>query len=326
MIRAGEQQALLNRQKAQESLEETRETVALKVYEAFCGVLLRGENLKTAEDALGYYDKATKDLRKRLELGLSTRLDLSRMEQQRENARVDAITAANNLSAARIVLFTLLRLPPEAPTVVSGDLTVTAVSVDAPSLAGQALNRRPDLLALRTAAAIQKQAVDIAKAGMRPTVTLTGSYQFAYDSNPSSNTKDDDWIATLNVNVPLFDGGKTRGKVAQESAVLRQAEQSVSQKEDAVRAEVVDAGLTLNSAAEAVASAKKNLDLARESLRLAEVGYREGVDTQLDVLAARTSVTEARQKLSGAQRDHRVALARLWRSQGILVDQALKAR
>ena len=89
---------------------------------------------------------------------------------------------------------------------------------------------------------------------------------------------------------------------------------------------MVDAGLTLNSAAEAVASAKKNLDLARESLRLAEVGYREGVDTQLDVLAARTSVTEARQKLSGAQRDHRVALARLWRSQGILVDQALKAR
>ena len=69
-----------------------------------------------------------------------------------------------------------------------------------------------------------------------------------------------------------------------------------------------------------------HLDLARESLRLAEVGYREGVDTQLDVLAARTSVTEARQKLSGAQRDHRVALARLWRSQGILVDQALKAR
>ena len=56
------------------------------------------------------------------------------------------------------------------------------------------------------------------------------------------------------------------------------------------------------------------------------MGYREGVDTQLDVLAARTSVTEARQKLSGAQRDHRVALARLWRSQGILVDQALKAR
>ena len=326
VIRAGEQQALLNRQKAQESLEETRETVALKVYEAFCGVLLRGENLKTAEDALGYYDKATKDLRKRLELGLSTRLDLSRMEQQRENARVDAITAANNLSAARIVLFTLLRLPPEAPTVVSGDLTVTAVSVDAPSLAAQALNRRPDLLALRTAAAIQKQAVDIAKAGMRPTVTLTGSYQFVYDSNPSSNTKDDDWTATLNVSVPLFDGGKTRGKVAQERAALRQAEQGVSQKEDAVRAEVVDAGLTLNSAAEAVTSARKNLDLARESLRLAEVGYREGVDTQLDVLAARTSVTEARQKLSGAQRDHRVALARLWRSQGILVDQALKAR
>ncbi len=35
---------------------------------------------------------------------------------------------------------------------------------------------------------------------------------------------------------------------------------------------------------------------ARESLRLAGVGYREGVITQLDVLQARTSLTEARQK------------------------------
>jgi outer membrane protein TolC len=323
VIRAGEQQALLNRRKAEESFRETRESVAMEIYEAYCAALLKRADLETAADALNYYDKAVQELRKRLELGLSTKLDLARMAQQRENARVNLIAAKNGLSAARIVLFTLLRMPPEASDVLSGDLEIPSLKVDRDASVARALKERPDLSALRTAVGMQKEAVEIARAGLRPTAILTGSYQLGYDSSSYSSAEEDEWEAVLSVTVPLFDGGETRGKVAQEKASLTQAEQAVSKKEEAVRAEVVDACLTLESAAEAVVSARKNLEFARESLRLAEVGYREGVNTQLDVLDARTKVTEARQTLSEAQKIHRVALARLWRDQGTLVADAL---
>ncbi len=324
VVRAGERQALLNLRKAEEDLQETRESVALEIYEAYCGVLLKAAELETARDALGYYERAAKELRKRLELGLSTKLDLARAEQQKENARVDRIAAENALSTARIVLFTLLRMPPDAPEAISGDLAVRLPRVDRAEAIATGLRERPDLQSLRTAAGMQKEAVEIARAGLRPTATLTGSYQFAYDSEPYSSSEEDEWEAVLSVKVPLFDGGATRGKVAQAQALLTQDEQAVQKKEEAVRAEVTDACLTLESAAEAVGSAEKNLALARESLRLAEVGYREGVNTQLDVLDARTSLTRARQTLSQALRDQRVALARLWRSQGVLIGEALE--
>jgi outer membrane protein TolC len=215
-------------------------------------------------------------------------------------------------------------MPPDAPEAISGDLAVRLPRVDRAEAIATGLRERPDLQSLRTAAGMQKEAVEIARAGLRPTATLTGSYQFAYDSEPYSSSEEDEWEAVLSVKVPLFDGGATRGKVAQAQALLTQDEQAVQKKEEAVRAEVTDACLTLESAAEAVGSAEKNLALARESLRLAEVGYREGVNTQLDVLDARTSLTRARQTLSQALRDQRVALARLWRSQGVLIGEALE--
>jgi outer membrane protein TolC len=214
-------------------------------------------------------------------------------------------------------------MPPDADVDVSGDLEAGAPSVNREESVGRALAERPDLQGQRTAAAIQKTAVDIARGGMRPVVTLSASYQFAYDSTPASSTADDEWLATVAMKVPVFDGGTTRGKVMQAQASLRQAQQAATKKEEAVRAEVIQASLSVESTYETVGAARKSLDLAVENLRLAEVGYREGVNTQLDVLSARTTLTEARQKLSAALKAYRVALAGLWKAEGSLVTKVL---
>lgn len=323
VISAGAEQAKQTRVKAAQDLKSAEEMVAMQVFDAYTTVLLRKADEETARDALAYYENTAKDLGKRFELGLARKLDFSRAVQQRESAAADYTTAKNALSTARISLFTLLRMPPDADVDVSGDLEAGAPSVNREESVGRALAERPDLQGQRTAAAIQKTAVDIARGGMRPVVTLSASYQFAYDSTPASSTADDEWLATVAMKVPVFDGGTTRGKVMQAQASLRQAQQAATKKEEAVRAEVIQASLSVESTYETVGAARKSLDLAVENLRLAEVGYREGVNTQLDVLSARTTLTEARQKLSAALKAYRVALAGLWKAEGSLVTKVL---
>ncbi len=324
VISAGAEQARQTLVKAQQDLQATEEAVAFRVVEAYLAVLQRKADEETARDALTYYENAAKDLGKRFELGLARKLDYSRAIQQRESASADFTAAKNALSIARIDLFTLLRLPPDADVEVVGELEAAAVSVNREESVAKALAERPDLKGQKTAATIQKTAVDIARGGMRPIVTLTASYQLDYDSTPASAAADDDWLATLTMKVPLFDGGLTRGKVMQEQAALNQAQQAVAKKEDAVRAEVSQASLSVESAAETVKAARKSLELAAENLRLAEVGYREGVNTQLDVLSARTTLTGARTALSSALKAYRMALAGLWKAEGSLVKRILE--
>ena len=105
------------------------ERVALAVYDGFCTVLLREADAETARDALAYYENYAKDLGKRFELGLARKLDYSRALQQRESASAEYTGAKNALSTARIGLFTLLRIPPDASVDIVGDLETAPVAV-----------------------------------------------------------------------------------------------------------------------------------------------------------------------------------------------------
>ena len=323
VISAGYEQARQGLVKAERDVRDVEERVALAVYDAFCTVLVRKADAETARDALAYYENYAKDLGKRFELGLARKLDYSRALQQRESASAEYTGAKNALSTARIGLFTLLRMPPDSGTEIVGDLETAPVSVNGGESVGRGLAERPDLQSLKSAAIIQEAAVKIAGAGRRPGVTLSASKQLAYDSDPYSSAEDDDWLAMISVMVPVFDGGATKGKVMREKAVLNQVEQAVSKKEEAVGAEVHQAVLALESAHEMVGAARKSLELAKENLRLAEVGYREGVNTQLDLLSARSSLTANRLLLAGTLKSYRISLANLWKAEGALVKRVL---
>ncbi|MFA0888682.1 MAG: TolC family protein [Synergistales bacterium] len=324
VISAGYEQARQTRVKAAQDVRNAEEAVALRVVEAYLSVLQKKADEETARDALSYYDNAARELGKRFELGLARKLDYSRAVQQRENAAADFTAARNALASARIDLLTLLRMPPGAEVEVAGDLEAGETALNRDGSLARALADRPDLQSLKTAAKVQRSAVEIARGGMKPIVTLSASYQLEYDSTPASSAEDDDWVATVTMKVPVFDGGLTRGKVMQAKATLNQAEQAASKREETVAAEVNQSVLSVESTFETVGAARKSLDLAAENLRLAEVGYREGVNTQLDVLSARTTLTEARQKLSSALKSYRVALAGLWKAEGALVEKVLK--
>ena len=317
-IRAGERQALVGSRKAEQELEYAQENVAKTVCESWYGFLQKEADLRTADEALAYYTTSWTDFQKRVELGLSTRLELARADQQRVNARADLISARNELAKAKVSLLTLLRIDPRSEVEIDGTLETVAVEGDAKGSLEKALSTRPDLRALVSEEEARKEAVVVAAGGMKPTVKLSASYQFNDTSSSLAANNANEWTATLSVAVPVYDGGYAKGRVRSEKASQEQARQSTEKKRDAIGEEVLAAWMTLVSTLETAEAAKKNVELARESLRLAEVGYREGVNSQLDVLQAKTVLTEAQRKLSGALKEHNLAFVALRMAEGTL--------
>ena len=318
---------------AEQSLVNTRESVAQSVWNAFCDVLYRREVLRNTRNALDYYTNAEKELNSRVMYGLSTNLDLTRVRQQKENARAQNITAGNSLEAARIELCRLLRLPPETQLALAGSLedglpTVEEASKLPDDLDGalkKILESRGDYQALKHAAASQKQEITAARAGMLPTLSLSSGYRFGYHQNGLSNaSKDNQWTASLVLDVPVWDSGSTSGSVRAAKAGLKSAENAVTEKEESIKAEIADNWLGLQNALETLSASRANVGLARESLDFAESGYREGVNTQLDVLQARSDLTSALQQLALALKNARTAQAALWKSEGVFLENAFR--
>jgi outer membrane protein TolC len=264
-------------------------------------------------------------MRKRREVGLATDLEVTRAEQLLVTSRKELVRAQNELESARVELARLLRLPDGRKVTADGQLEYVPVDVESRDSVGYALENSPDLEVLRQEVKMQEKNIDIARSDLRPSVSMSASWQFDDPATGITGDRDGDdtWSVRIRADFPLFDSGITKGKVEQEQATLRQSERSVEKRADELRSGIKTIILELDTAENNVMESIKNLELARESLRLAEVGVREGVGIQLDVLDARRSLTQARLSWASAVMNYELKAAELRKAEGRLVSWLL---
>jgi len=142
--------------------------------------------------------------------------------------------------------------------------------------------------------------------------------------DPHTSTADwgDSWVAGVQLEIPIFDGLRREGRLIQEKALLQRRRIERMDAEESALLEIQQALLTLRDAEEFAESQRLNLQRAGEGLRLAEVGYREGVNTEVEVVDARAALTTARGLYYQAIYDHTVARLLLQRAMGILGPRA----
>jgi outer membrane protein TolC len=105
----------------------------------------------------------------------------------------------------------------------------------------------------------------------------------------------------LNAVWTLFDNGAVAGNVAAAQAGIDQAKLTLEQLQNDVELQVRQAYLNLSDARARVVASQSYVALADENLRLAQVRYRGGVGTLLELQDAELRATTARQALIAAQ-------------------------
>jgi outer membrane protein TolC len=91
---------------------------------------------------------------------------------------------------------------------------------------------------------------------------------------------------------------------------VRQAQHAGNAALDSARLELATASTELDAAHEIVGTQQKALDLARESLGIAEVSYENGVITAAELNDARLSLLETEWELTQAKYNQIVAAAK----------------
>ena len=136
------------------------------------------------------------------------------------------------------------------------------------------------------------------------------------------NFKQDDFskgfTSAVSIQIPIFSGFKSIRQYQQaklDKGIMRDTEKQVF---DGVAAQVEVAYNKLLEANEKYLSVKETVDLATEALRLANLMYDEGANTQLDVLNSQLALTRARMNSVSSLYDYQVARYELRRVTGLL--------
>jgi outer membrane protein TolC len=249
--------------------------------------------------------------------------DVLRAHVELANERPRLIQARNSFRIGKNNLLNLLGcdLPKtiweDVPLQLSDTLQASPLDIDLPAALARAVEKRPELAALRKVEGLRREDVVQARAGFKPNAQIFGGYQ--WQSPPYENDLSADlygWTAGAQITWNIFDFGLTRGKIAQARAHYERARLDVDESRRQIELEVRTAYSNFIEAREVLESQKAVQAEAEEALRQAEARMAAGSSTQLDVLNAQTALTQARTTQAQALHDFSVARARFERAVG----------
>jgi outer membrane protein TolC len=302
---------------------------------AYYDVLLALQQITVHEASVNLLQKELEDQQRRYGAGTVPHFNVLRAEVAVANERPNLIQARNHYRIAKNNLSNLLgyNLPREiwedVPLNLSETLDAAPYQVDLPAAIQQALSRRTELIALRKTSELQQLNVVNAKAGYKPTVQVFAGYNWYNAQFTEPVELDHDihgWNAGGQLSWNIFDGMLTRGKVVQARALYDKSKTEVDDKARQIELEVRTAYSDFIMAREVLDSQQKVQEEADEALREASARVDAGTGTQLDVLDAQTSLTQARTTEIQALHDYDTARAKLERAIGADMTQASAAK
>jgi outer membrane protein len=332
--------AKLTKQQALAQYQTIIADTLLAVRLAYYDILLAAQQITVNQASVNLLQKELDDQQQRYDAGTVPHFNVLRAKVALANARPPLINAQNNYRIAKNNLANLLGydLPRDIWNNIPLNLTDTLDSgpypINLPDALQQALDKRPELVALRKTEELQNLNITDASSGYKPNVQVFAGYnwlnrQFGGSSTGASPGLDeylDGWNAGAQVSWNIFDGLLTHGKVVQAKALYQKSKTAVDERARQIELEVRTTYSDFIGAQEVLESQKTVLDEAEESLREANARANAGTGTQLDVLDAETSLTQARSTQVQALHDYDAARARFERAIGMDFSQKTNAK
>lgn len=306
------------RRAADLEVAEMEAEMAWQVRTAYLQAVLAAEFVSIAREA---HQLATEQL-ERVELfhrqGTASEFDVLRARVERDNLEPNIVEAVNARRLAELDLKRLINVPAEQPVELVTPLEARVADVDRAALR-EALERRPALQALDAVVAAREGGVRIARAERLPTVGLGAT--FAYQAFPQNVAPIDtdwrrDWMVGVQVSLPVFTGFRVRGEVQEARAEHTRAALQRDQARQGMELELEAALGEFDGARAQIEARRATVAEARRTLELAELRYRSGLATQLDISSARLLLEQARVNEAQSLFTYLNAVARLERVSG----------
>ena len=282
----------------------------------YYGLLAAQQLVGVAEGGMESAQSHLEQVKARIEVGATAEVDVFPAEDDLARAELDLIDARSGVRLAAAALRnsmgvsqeTEIELAPAAPL----------EGMETPSLKealAVAQEIRPEVLSSLASLQGSGKALNLAKIRRGPLADLSREYDWGYTD---WEARDGAWDLRLSLGWPLFDGYSTEADVVAGRAGLRRSEADLQRTMNQVGLEVETALVSVERAWERVSASQKSVAAADARMRAAEGQYQQGVGIFIEVIDARTALTEAQASEVRARYDYRTALVALERALGTL--------
>lgn len=282
---------------------------------AYIAVLQTGQSVNAAEANVELARQLLNLAVNQRDNGIATGLDVARAETRLARQQVLLAQARTNLNTANLNLLRVIGLPLSAQVSLAESMKFEpALPPDPGNTVQQALDARLELSVAATQLRIAQSERKATMGDLMPSVSAFGDYG-------SSGLKPNDTnlptrSVGIRIDVPIFNGGRTRSEIQAATSRVHQAELQLTDLKTGVEKDVRQALDELSTRGEQMRAAQKSLELAERELLLARDRFQNGVGDNIEVTNAQTALEDARQQLVSSTAQFTVARLNLMSAMG----------
>ena len=282
------------------NLEDKKAKVRYEVDNAFdqliyldSSIAIVDESMKITQDNIDFVEQGVKS-------GLATELDLARVQLAMEALKVDRKTLEDKRLLAKNALLNTMGLDWDNDVQFNGELRSPESNLPYPDTSMASVKqRRKELVMLQATETMKEKNIEIEEGGYKPTIALVGGLKYANNQNKITEWDAPKWdklnkYVSLNLSMNLFNGMKTKEAVVQAKSSLRSTQIQKETAERGFRVQIESCAQTLASAERNLEVLKNNIDLAQRIYDMTDAAFRNGMETQLNLLTANMDLRKAK--------------------------------
>lgn len=311
-------------QQAQLEVVVARQDLLLRVAERYFDVLAARDNLTFAIAEQESLHREFEQAEQRFEVGLIAITDVQEAQAGFDRATASKIGAQNQIENA-IEALRELTATYHADLLALGDQMPLNVPVpaDIDAWTSTALDNNLEISAANIATQLAQDEIRRQQAGHLPTLDIIGGHGFNKQGGRFGSSKVDQSDLAIELNVPIYEGGRTLSMTREAEYQHRVALDRLEQSRRAVQRETREAYLGIGAQISSIRALQQAVVSSRTALESTRAGFEVGTRTAIDVVAAERGLSQAQRDLARARYDYIIDTLRLKKAAGSLAPDDL---
>ena len=299
-------QGLRQLQLAEYQLTQASQDLVVRVSQAYFDVLAAQDTLTFVRAQKSATAEQLASAKRNFEVGTATITDTREAQARYDLVLAQEIQAENDLRVKKLALDTLVGKQDAKPLPLAMPGALPAPEPANPEAwVSQAEEMSPAIQQARTGVEIAQLEIDKAKAGHKPTVDLTASYNITRNRNGSATSllSNEPRAGTVGValNLPLFSGFAVENRVRETVSLEQKARADLENTRRTVAQSVRTAYFGVVSGQNQVRALESAEASSQSALDANRLGYQVGVRINIDVLNAQSQLFQTKRDLSQAR-------------------------
>ncbi len=278
---------------SEDKIDLIKNNLGYQTVKAFYSVLFFQKAIDVKNKQIDNLNKHIDLTRKMVESGSATDFDILTTKVKLAAVQNQKTDMENAFKQAKIYLKGLMGIPDQKEINISGDFFADTTMYNSDSLIIKAFTQRSELVLAKDNVKSAKLNKDLISTENNPLLNIFAQGGFKNGYPMDLNKIRGNWTVGINARIPIFDGNLKENKVEEAEANMKSASAKILELERNIKTDVQKSVADYNSNLAKFKTTELQVEQAKQAVDRAEIRYRDGVITNLDLIDAETSLSGA---------------------------------